>query len=55
VFVVVIVIVIANNVVNVGNVGNVVNLQWSPSNLHIHHHQNANVVHPLEALCHVPS
>ncbi len=33
---------------------NVVDLQWSPSNLHIHLHQSANALHPLETLCHVP-
>jgi len=29
-------------------------LQWFPSNLHIHLHQSVNVLHPLETLCHVP-
>ncbi len=33
---------------------NVVNLQWSPSNLHIHLHQSVDVFHPLKTLCHVP-
>jgi hypothetical protein len=40
----------ANVVVNVGNV---VDLQWYPSNLHIHFHQSVDVPHPLETLCHV--
>jgi hypothetical protein len=39
-------IVIIANVVP--NVANVMDLQWSPSNLHIH--QSANVIHPLETL-----
>jgi hypothetical protein len=38
----------------VGNVENVMDLQWFPSNLHIHPHQSANVPHLLETLCHVP-
>jgi hypothetical protein len=46
------VVVVANDVVIVGNV---VDLQWSPSNLHIHHRQSADAPHPLESLCHVPS
>ncbi len=37
------------------NAENVVDLQWSPSNFHIHPHQSANVLHLLETLCHVPS
>jgi hypothetical protein len=45
-------VVVANDVVNDGNV---VDLQWFPSNFHIHHHQSANVLHPLKTLCHVPS
>jgi hypothetical protein len=47
-----IVVVVANVVVNVENVSN---LQWSPSNLHIHPFQSANVPHPLETLYHVSS
>jgi len=46
-----IVVVVANVVVNVENVSN---LQWFPSNLHIHPLQSANVPHPLKTLCHVP-
>ncbi len=46
-------IVIATNVVV--NVGNVMDFQWSPSNLHVYPHQNVNVLHLLETLCHVPS
>jgi hypothetical protein len=38
----------------VPNATNVVDLQWSPSSLHIHFHQNANAPHLLETLCHVP-
>jgi len=37
------------------NAADVVDLQWSPSNLHIHLHQNVNALHPLETLCHDPS
>jgi hypothetical protein len=37
------------------NVENVLDLQWSPSNPHIHPLQSANDPHPLETLCHVPS
>jgi hypothetical protein len=43
--------VIANVVVNVENV---VDLQWFPSNFHIHHHQNVDIPHLLETLYHVP-
>jgi hypothetical protein len=39
----------------VPNVANVVDLQWSPFNLHVHLHQSANALRPLETLCHVPS
>jgi hypothetical protein len=46
-------IVVVANVVQ--NATNVVGLQWSPSNLHIHPLQNANVLHPLETLYQVPS
>jgi hypothetical protein len=38
----------------VANVENVLDLHWSPSNLHIHPLQSANVPRPLETLCHVP-
>jgi hypothetical protein len=44
------VVVITANVVE-----NVLDLQWSPSNLHIHPLQNANAPHPLKLICHVPS
>jgi hypothetical protein len=37
------------------NVENVLDLQWSPSNFHIHPLQSANVPHPLETLCDVLS
>jgi hypothetical protein len=47
-----IVVVVANVIVNVENVSN---LQWFPSNLHIHPLQSADVLHPLENLYHVPS
>ncbi len=40
------VVVVVANVV--GNAGNAMDFQWSPSNLHIHPHQNADVPHPLE-------
>jgi len=46
-------VVVTTNVVI--NIENVVDLQWSPSNLHIHPNQSANVPHLLETLCHVPS
>jgi hypothetical protein len=46
-------IVVVANVV--ANVENVLDLEWSPSNLHIHPLQSVNVLHPLETLCHVPS
>jgi hypothetical protein len=46
-------VVVTTNVVI--NVENVVDLQWSPSNLHIHPHQSADVPHPLETLCHLHS
>jgi hypothetical protein len=45
----IVVVVVANDV------GNALNFQWSPSNLHICPHPSANVLHPLETLCHVPS
>ncbi len=45
-------VVVATNVVV--NVENVVDLQWSPSNLHIHPNESGDVFHPLETLCHVP-
>jgi hypothetical protein len=42
-------------IVNVAiNVENVSNLQWFPSNLHIHLLQSVDDLHPLETLCHVP-
>jgi hypothetical protein len=37
------------------NVENVVDLQWPPSNLHVHPHESEDDPHPLETLCHVPS
>ncbi len=37
------------------NVENVLDLQRSPSNLHIHPLQSADALHPLETLCHIPS
>jgi hypothetical protein len=46
------VIVVVANVV--ANVVNVLDLQWSPSNLHMHPRKSANALHPLETLCHVP-
>jgi hypothetical protein len=46
------VIVVVTNVVL--NATNVVDLQWSPSNFHIHLHQSADVLHPLKTLCHAP-
>ncbi len=48
-----IIVVVATNVVV--NVVNVLDLQWSPSNLHIHPLQSANDPHLLETLCHVNS
>jgi len=48
----IVVVVVAITVVNAENV---VDLEWSPSNLHIHPHQSVNVPHLLETLCHVPS
>jgi hypothetical protein len=46
------VVVVTTNVVV--NVVNVLDLHWSPSNLHIHPLQSADIPHPLETLCHVP-
>ncbi len=43
---------LANVVINVENVSD---LQWFPSNLHIHLLQNVDAPHPLETSCHVPS
>ncbi len=51
-----IVVVVANVVANVVvNVENVLDLQWSPSNFHIHPLQSVDAPHPLETLCHVIS
>ncbi len=46
-----IVVVVTNVAVNDGNV---LDLQWFPSNLHIHFHQSVDVPHPLETSCHDP-
>jgi hypothetical protein len=47
-----IVVVAANVVVNAENV---LDLQWFPSNFHIHPLQSVDVPQPLETFCHVPS
>jgi hypothetical protein len=41
-------------IVVVVNVRNGMDLQWSPYNIHIRHHQSADVPYPFKTLCHVP-